>query len=211
MMLFFYRDIKIEFTDTDIKTNGLKKYQENELKVLNGGRQKNEYLELIKYIIDHNVKILDQETISFNSWALKFVKTQEYFLLWEAGIDGNGFKVGVEYALKITEEQKHQCKVNNVLAKFPNFSQNVVISKGVYEGLGVSAVRYPSPDHMCGWWITTDLYDGNIKSLMNVHFYHLAFTRPDLLKFMALPEGFRFYIENENAEVWYDEEVLSGK
>lgn len=30
---------------------------------------------------------------------------------------------------------------------FPNFSQMIVISKGVYEGKDVEAIRYDSPEH----------------------------------------------------------------
>lgn len=98
------------------------------------------------------------------------------------------------------------CSKFNVSPVFPQFSQNIVISKGVYEGLGVDAVRYSSPEHMTGWWLITDLYDDNIDSLMNVHNFHVAFNRP--LKYLALPYGFRFYITNSEEDIWFDENTI---
>jgi hypothetical protein len=60
---------------------------------------------------------------------------------------------------------------------------------------------------MSGWWITTDLYDGDVKSLRNEHTYRLIATRPELAKYLALPDGFRFNLPVVE-EVWFDENVL---
>jgi hypothetical protein len=79
----------------------------------------------------------------------------------------------------------------------------IVISKGVLEGDPIDAVRYKSPTHMTGWWITTDLYDGDIKSLQTMHYYHLAFKRPDILRYLALPYGYRFNLDNK-VDIWFD-------
>ena len=84
----------------------------------------------------------------------------------------------------------------------------IVISKGVYEGLAIDAVRYPSPEHMSGWWLTTDLYDDNVESLMAVHYHHVAFKRPELIKYIALPYGYRFNTSGEEHDVWFDENAI---
>jgi hypothetical protein len=89
---------------------------------------------------------------------------------------------------------------------FPNFGQMIVISKGVYEGKDIEAIRYDSPKHMCGWWLITDDYDDNIESLMTVHYYHVAFKRPDILKYLAIPFGYRFLMENHRVEIIKDED-----
>jgi len=60
---------------------------------------------------------------------------------------------------------------------------------------------------MSGWWITTDLYNGDIKTLRREHTYHVTAARPDLAKYLALPEGFRFNLSVAE-EVWLDEKVL---
>jgi len=161
---------------------------------------------LLKYVLNHNPVIINEETISFHSWLLKFKEKGEYFDLWETSYNGQEFVEGVDYAIRITYDQEDTCRKFNVIPVFPTFSQNIVISKGVYDSLDIEAVRYESPSHMTGWWLTTDLYDDNIESLMNVHFYHIAFNKPEILKFLALPFGYRFYLSDKGVDVWLDNE-----
>jgi len=89
-------------------------------------------------------------------------------------------------------------------------AQLVTISKGIYEGVTpVEGVRYPSPEHMSGWWLTTDEYNGNIDSLVTVHFQHIIEKRPELALYMALPFGYRFNLGGETEHVWFDQEVAN--
>lgn len=86
--------------------------------------------------------------------------------------------------------------------------QLVVISEGIYEGLSpVAGVRYHSPEHMSGWWLTTDQYDGNVDSLKTVHFIHVTEHRQDIALYMALPFGYRFQLGGDDDRVWFDIEV----
>ncbi|WP_207221120.1 immunity protein Imm33 domain-containing protein [Pseudoduganella lutea] len=91
----------------------------------------------------------------------------------------------------------------------PRSDQLVVISDGVYEGDAVEGVRYPSPEHMSGWWLTTDRYDGDIKSLKTVHFYHIAQFRPDLNDFLGLAFGYRFF--SGDGRTWFDQKVADSE
>ena len=86
--------------------------------------------------------------------------------------------------------------------------QLVVISDGIYEGVvPVEGVRYPSPDHMSGWWLTTNQYDGNTESLRTVHFEHIVEYRPELAIYMGLPFGYRIFLGAAEENVWFDEAV----
>lgn len=40
---------------------------------------------------------------------------------------------------------------------------------------------------------------------MTVHYYHVAFKRPDILKYLAIPFGYRFLMENGTVEIMKDE------
>jgi hypothetical protein len=207
------RGICIERDGVYLVTNGLKNRLGFELRIVTFNKEVEEYLRVFKYLVDYVLdskpKITPEQTISYHSWLLKFVKFSHSILdIWEAERQGNGFVEGVEYAIQVINEQADECSKHGVKPSFPNFGQNIVISKGVYEGLGVDAVRYPSPDHMTGWWVTTDLYDGDTDSLMKVHFFHVAFKRPDLMRYFALPFGFRFYINESENEIWFDENAL---
>ncbi|MEI8644369.1 hypothetical protein P4S60_01650 [Pseudoalteromonas sp. Hal040] len=107
---------------------------------------------------------------------------------------------------------QHECCLN-YKAKYTPIDQEcmVVISDGVYEGLPLEGVRYHSPKHMTGWWLTTDEYNGDISSLKMVHFTHIVEYRPEVAIYMALPPGYRFMLGGEQEHVWFDEEVANDK
>lgn len=96
-------------------------------------------------------------------------------------------------ALERRAEQYALCAKLGVECSVPLHDQLMVISDGVFEGDAVEGVRYPSPEHMSGWWITTDRYNGDTQTLKTVHAHHVAEHRPDLVKFLALPFGYRFH------------------
>ncbi len=39
-----------------------------------------------------------------------------------------------------------------------------------------------------------------------VHFYHIAFARPDILKYLAMPFGYRFLMKGGKVEIRQDDE-----
>lgn len=111
----------------------------------------------------------------------------------------------------ITVEMLEICSLNNVNPLPIANEQLVVISDGVFEGSLVEGTRYPSPEHMSGWWLTTEKYNGDVSTLRTEHFYHILEKRPDLVRYMALPYGFRFFQEGykqNNEDVWFDEKVV---
>lgn len=164
---------------------------------------------LINYVIVSTPSIKADQTIAFHSWLLKFVLAKPNYLnIHEVQNDGGRFIEGADHAINIVKEQIKLCKNYGSDPLFPTFSQMIVVSKGVLDGKNIDAVRYPSPNHMTGWWLTTELYDGDVSSLETIHYYHVAFSRPDIIKWLALPFGFRF-ISGEKPEIWFDNEVLS--
>ncbi len=110
--------------------------------------------------------------------------------------------------MSLEDDQYEVCRRFRTHCMPPRSDQLVVISAGVVEGDAVEGVRYPSPEHMSGWWITTDRYDGDSKSLTLHHLHHLVEWRPDIAPYLALPFGFRFVL-GEAEHVWFDEVVAS--
>ncbi|WP_374018011.1 hypothetical protein ABU162_28710 [Paenibacillus thiaminolyticus] len=207
-----YREIQVLTDSSYLFTNNLLPVIGYEIKVLDQENSQ-ECLNFLKYFIDYCLdykpRINPEQTIAYHSWLVQLCHSSDSLLsVWEAKSDGDGFREGISYASKVIKEQVELCNKFDVSPDFPQFSQNIVISKGVYDGLGINAVRYSSPEHMTGWWLTTDLYDDNVDSLMNVHYFHVAFNRPDILKYLALPYGFRFYITDSEEDIWFDEDAL---
>lgn len=207
-----HRGIKVRKEGSSFSTTGLSNYIGKELTVSRSKRSDEEYLKLLAYLIDYicqpGVVIKPNQTIAYHSWSLKFVENGgNVYELWEAEQFGNDYCIGVDYSIIVVNQQLDECYKQNASPIFPTFGQNIVVSKGVYEGLPVEAVRYPSPSHMCGWWLVTDEYDDDVKSLMNVHYYHVAFKRPDILKYLALPFAYRFVVDAYKFEAWFDEKI----
>lgn len=207
-----HKGIKIIRENGFFFTIGLNNCIKKELKISILQRSDEEYIKVLKYLIDYacqpNVVIKPGETIAYHSWILQFVTADEtFFEIWEAEQSGKGYHSGVDYATYIVHEQEDECLMHNATPIFPTFSQNIVISKGVYEGLPIEGVRYSSPKHMTGWWLITDEYDDNVNSLLNVHYFHVAFKRPDILKYLALPFGFRFFTDGHISEVRFDDKI----
>lgn len=207
------REIKIKQTGRSLKTEGLKKNIGFEIDLLIQNKEERDYLNLLSFLIDYFIDskatIKDGQTIAYYSWLLKFVIGENFVLsIYEVNSNGDGFTEGANYAIEVVNEQTLECVKIDRIPVFPTFSQMIVVSKGVFSGEEINAVRYPSPGHMTGWWLTTDLYDGNINSLETIHYYHFAFQRPDIIKYLALPPGFRFFSGNQS-EVWFDKDALS--
>lgn len=106
----------------------------------------------------------------------------------------------------ILDKQREYCEYYDEEFNPVNLNQLVVVSKGVLtSNSSIEGVRYKSPNHMSGWWLTTDQYDGDPNTLEIVHFAHVIHKRPDLAVYMALPYGYRFNLGNNEEYVWLDE------
>jgi hypothetical protein len=205
------RDIEIKKNNDYLITAGLKRIIGFEITLLIRKLEVKRYLKVMSYLIDYFIDykpvINNEQTIAYHSWLLKFVQLNDTFNLFEVDPNDESFIEGVDIAINIVALQEKECISNEVTPIFPTFSQMIVISKGVLEGKTVEGVRYPSPNHMTGWWLTTELYDNDVKSLQVIHYYHLVFKRSDIIKYLALPFGFRFSSGEAN-EVRFDENVL---
>lgn len=196
-----------------LTTTGLKRLGHSEIRLgLHDSASRSEAEALLNYVVDYvvksGVKIRSSETMPYGYWLVKFVAATDGVLdIWEYNAEATEFIKGARLALTYWREQHELCsRVKSAFAP-PRPDQLVVVSKGVLEGDAVKGVRYPSPEHMSGWWFVTDQYDGNAKSMQNEHSYHVTSRRPDLARYLALPFGFRFDL-SAGEDVWFDKEAL---
>lgn len=162
-----------------------------------------EYLQSRGAVLKHG------ETLVYGYWLTKFIQKDELLEAWEYNAEATEFVPGVTRTVTFWRDQHQTC--DRLQAKFepPRPDQLVVISAGILEGdKDVQGVRYPSPQHMAGWWLTTSRFDGNTESLKTTHAYHVTATRPDLAHLIALPYGFRFDLSHRE-DVWFDASVAA--
>ncbi len=165
------------------------------------------------YLQEQSTSIHPGQTLNYGYWLVKFQEIDDRTLeIWEYNAEGTGFVPGATLSLTYWRDQQLVCRQFNALFTPPRADKLAAVSDGVVEGDPVQGVRYPSPEHMSGWWLTTGRYTGDVASLRVEHLYHITAARPDLARFLALPYGFRFAWEVEGrgeGYVWFDEEAVN--
>jgi hypothetical protein len=205
--------VEIVREDGVLKTVGLAGRRQAELRLkLIGEESERHGEELLRYVADYFTRagkpIRSSKTMLYGYWLIKFVTDKSGFLnIWEYAATATQFTEGAELALKYWREQHAVCARAGGQFTAPSPDQLVVVSQGVFEGDAVKAVRYPSPEHMSGWWMVTDRYNGDANSMRQEHMYHLTSRRPDLAPYIALPFGYRFDL-TQHEDIWLDKEVL---
>ncbi len=78
--------------------------------------------------------------------------------------------------------------------------------------LPINGLRHPKTDNIDGWYLWSG---GNIPQDDNnffkpIHVGHLIEQRPIILKYLGLPAGWRFQIDDNGYEdIWFDESIFN--
>ena len=86
------------------------------------------------------------------------------------------------------------------------------ISTNFFSGaLPLNGLRLPPEGALCGWflWAGEELSDAD-DFFQPLHAYHLLEYRTEVVRYLALPPGWRFLVAGDYEDVWYDEQLLSG-
>jgi hypothetical protein len=162
------------------------------------------------YVEQSGHRILPGETFPYGYWLVKFRTGRRSLDVWEYDSNATDFVRGASLTLRYWREQHEVCDRYQASFLPPRPDRLTVVDEGVLQGLPVQAVRYPSPEHMSGWWITTDAYNGEVSTLRREHTYHVTAARPDLAAYIALPYGFRFRVGDDSEEASFDDQVAAS-
>lgn len=207
--------VKILSAGDVLYTQGLSAHGQAELRVkVPDPADAGGYQEVLQYIIDYlsayNARITEGQTLKLGYWVLRFEGSADGVLdLWEYDEQCESFQPGIGVAFRYWCGQLDVC--DQVQAPFdpPAADRLVAVSDGVLDGVRpLEGVRYSPSEHMSGWLLTTDLYDGDINSMKLLHAYHVTAARPELARYFGLPPGFRFALDDQE-HVWFDEKVAA--
>ena len=170
-------------------TQGLNTLVTKEFLVNKGNYSINDVRLIIDYIITHlndsNRVINNNETFSCGSWLIQFIIENEYIKILELeDLDKNGnniFDFSLSTTIRIYKEQFELCESKGVLPFIPRINQKIAISEDIYSGSEVNAVRYESPNHMSGWYLTSNNYDGEINSLKVDYLFYIIKRRGSII------------------------------
>lgn len=89
---------------------------------------------------------------------------------------------------------------------------NVGVSKDLRsEGGPINGLRHPPEGDTTGWYLWTGAGDppSDPDFFVPLHVAHLSSWRPEVLKFLGLPPGWRFLTDVKGYEdVWHDPSLL---
>jgi hypothetical protein len=83
-------------------------------------------------------------------------------------------------------------------------------SKATVGKLPINGLRHPPEGRTNGWyiWFGEELRT-DADFFVPLHAYHLDEACPEVLKFLALPAGYRFLVAPNHEDVWYDPALLN--
>lgn len=74
-----------------------------------------------------------------------------------------------------------------------------------------NGLRHPVEQNTAGWYIWSGEYSLADDFFKPVHAYHLLTTKPELIKYLGLPAGYRFLIDDKGYEdIWFDSSLLDA-
>ena len=116
----------------------------------------------------------------------------------------------MEFDLAIADEQKLVCAAHNAAFYPTPANLKVGISLNVKDRVEpINGLRHPPQGETSGWyiWAGEDLSKAP-DFFKPLHAEHLQERCPAVLKFLALPPGWRFLIAEGHEDVWFDATLL---
>ena len=110
----------------------------------------------------------------------------------------------------IAQEQKEFCHKYGVEYHSLDLGLKIGIADNFFSNLlPLNGLRHPQDYSTCGWflWAGEELSDAE-DFFKPVHLYHLAERKPNLMKYLSLPPGWRFLIAGDYEDVWFDASLL---
>ena len=85
-----------------------------------------------------------------------------------------------------------------------------VAANVVSDEIPVNGLRHPPEGDTSGWylWAGEEL-SSDVDFFQPIHIEHLIEMRPEVVKYLALPPGWRFLIAGDYGDVWYDKSLLN--
>ena len=114
---------------------------------------------------------------------------------------------------EIEKQQKVLCNKLNVTWTPVDRNLMIAVNSSLFSPIQpINALRHPKQEKIDGWymWSGGEIPQDRDDFFSPVHVEHLMEQRPEVLKYLALPYGWRFQIDDNGYEdVWYDPEILN--
>jgi len=113
--------------------------------------------------------------------------------------------------IDVGNEQKEVCERFG-LNYFPSLDGwKIGVSKNIGSGqMPINGLRHPAENGTLGWYIWAGDYSADQNFFESMHIEHLQEKCPLVIKYLGLPPGWRFQIDDKGYEdVWEDKSLLT--
>lgn len=113
--------------------------------------------------------------------------------------------------MTVTREQRELCRKYGATPVDAPGHLKAGVASNVRGGLiPVNGLRHPPEEGTTGWYIWAgEEYSSDPDFFLPVHVEHLHEWRPEVVRYLALPPGWRFLIAGDYEDVWYDPSLLN--
>jgi hypothetical protein len=111
----------------------------------------------------------------------------------------------------ITSEQRRICEKYGVDPADAPAHLKAGVAENVHSVLiPINGLRHHPVGDTSGWYIWAgEGLSEDPAFFQAVHIEHLHEIRPEVLKYLAMPPGWRFLVAGDYEDVWYDESLLT--
>jgi hypothetical protein len=106
--------------------------------------------------------------------------------------------------------QREICRRYNVEFLPCAANEKVGVSRNLRTGAEpINGLRHPPEGGTCGWYIWRGEFSEGTDFFVPLHASHLNEWCPSVLDFLGLPPGWRFLIDGDYKDIWFDASLLN--
>ena|SRR5579884_511890 len=112
--------------------------------------------------------------------------------------------------MDIEKRQREICRVYS--ADFVGCDQHAKVGIALHtiSQLPINGLRHPPENGTTGWYIWGGLkFSDHSDFFQPMHVEHLVEYLPKVIDFLGLPPGYRFLIDGDYVDIWFDNALLN--
>lgn len=109
-----------------------------------------------------------------------------------------------------TNEQIEICRKYGAEYEPLDLSLKLGVSDNFFSGVSpLNGLRHSQESGTCGWYLWAGEEMSEAEDFFKpMHVYHLVERCPDVVKYLALPAGWRFHVAGDYEDVWFEAKLL---
>lgn len=153
-----------------------------------------------RYVVFSGNPIRPGETMNYGFWLIEFrLDDRSLLVIHEYDDMGTDFVVGAQLSMEFWRDQHRVCRLAEAAFEPPRPNSLAAVSSDLVQAGIVEGVRCDLGLRKSGWILTSRGYNGPVHSLRQEHLLHLVRSRRDLIRYLALPVGYRFASDGETS------------